>query len=503
MKLLPAFLLSLALLIAPASAADYVAGPGGATNPSQGSTYLGATGTRGRLAYSNLGANSGTMAQTMHWARDNMVNPTFVEGNFYVNTTTELTTGPGNIGDSICVGNFTFCNVGSNYTLCGTGPRTQAFPVGITTITCNGIKIAKGTRFYRRSLQTNATGAVFSQVNAQSVPANGAPDCWTTGNLSVTDMLTSGSYTASQCSPFSVYPLAIVSMTTQPSVALIGDSRAQCGVDYPTDSTGDCGDLARSIGPVYGYTNLGIGAALGSAYLSGSHTFRDQLVNTYFSHFIDEFGINDISGGATAAQVAATRVSINALYPTLVGIGTTLEQETTSSDVWTTTTNQGGTNVAVISFNQLVRQGLAGESFYFDIAYALDPAHQSIWSVAPNVYATAFTPVFSGTGSISNANPAILSITACTTCTFPLGTNLAPTGNVIFGTFISGYGSGVSGTGVCTPPCAYTVTPTQAGFVSQAISAGGFFTVDGIHNTPNGALFLKATGAVNPAWIRR
>lgn len=467
--------------------------------------YIGAAATRGRVAFSNLGANSGIMAQTMHWARDTMVNPTFVEGNFYVTASTEVTTGTGTIGDSICVGNFTTCNNGSNYTLCGTA-RTITFPVGITTITCSGVVIPRNSQFYRRSLQTNASGAVYAQVSSSQVPALSAPDCWATGNLSVTDMLTSGTYASNQCGSYDFYPLAVVAQTTQPTVALLGDSRIECAADYPTDATADCGDEARSIGPVFGYSTLGIGGALGSAYLSGTRTYRDKLIKTYFSHFIDEFCINDIAGGATAAAAATTRASIAALYTPsgLIGIGTTLEIETNSTDNWTTTANQSGTNAAVLSFNQLVRQGIAGESFYYDIAYAMDPSHQGLWPVAANPYLTALTPVFSGTGSISAANPAILTITACTTCTLPIGTNLAVSGNVLPGTFVSGYGSGVSGTGVCTATCTYTATPTQPSAVtSQAITAAGFFTVDGIHNTPNGANYLKATGAVNTDYIRR
>ncbi|AYD02181.1 hypothetical protein [Neorhizobium sp. NCHU2750] len=467
--------------------------------------YLGVTATRGRIAYQSLGANSGTMSQTMHWSRDRMVDPVVIFGNFYVtNGAGEVTTGPGTLGASICVGDFTRCNVGSNYTLCGTGPRTIATTIGLNTIQCSGLTIPINSRFYVRMLQTNASGAIFTQISPQSIPdQDAAPDCWTTGNLSVTDMLTSGSFANNQCGSYTVFPLGIASITTRPSVVLIGDSKIQGGVDYATDYTGDIGNVARSIGPAFGYSNLGIGASLSAQYLANARTFRDAFVSTYFSHFIDNYCINDLATATTAAQCAANRASIAALYPGLIGFGTTIEPSLLSTDNFTTLANQSTPNAKIAAFNQLVRAGIAGEKGVFDIAWAIDPTRSNIWPVAPNPYATALSPVFSGTGSISVATPGILTITACTVCTLPIGSSIVGT-NVAPGTFIAGYGTNVTSLGVCTATCTYTLGTRPASAVaSTTITAGGFFTTDGLHLTPPGNVWLKNTGVVNPALITR
>jgi hypothetical protein len=466
--------------------------------------YVGVTATRGRVAYGTLGANSWTMSQTMHWARDTMVNPTVIFGNFYTNNASgEVTTGVGTLGASICYGTKANCATGANYTLCGAS-RANATAVGLNTIACPGITIPDNAQFWVRMLQANATGSVFTQISPQSLPDQDAsPDCWTSGTGTSTDMLTSGTYAANQCGAYTVFPLGIAAPTVRPTVILIGDSKIQGGVDYATDVSGDIGNVARSIGPSFGYSNLGMGASLAAQYIANARTYRDSFINTYFSHYITNYCINDLATATTAAQCAASRASIAALYPTLVGIGTTTEPSTTSSDNWTTLANQGAPNVKVGAFNQLVRQGITGERFYFDIAYAIDPARQNVWPVSPNPFATALSPVFSGTGSISTATPSILTVTACSPCTLPIGSTIVGT-NVPPGAFIAGYGTNVTSLGVCTATCTFTMgTRHAATTASTTITAAGFFASDGLHLTPPANMWLRDTRVVNPAVIQR
>lgn len=473
--------------------------------------YLGITATRGRLATNNIGAGlTWVMAQTMHWSRDTIINPSIVYGNFWVSTGTESSRGTlGTIGASICIGNATICNSGSNYTLCGAS-HTNPFPDdALTAVACPGITIPNNTQFFVRSLENNSGGANYSQVNAQSVPAGNTYDCWANGTGAPTDQLLTGTIGTAgpggNCGVFDLWPIGIVSQTVRPGLVLIGDSRIQCGVDYPTDVTSDCGDIARSLGPSFGYSNFGISGSLLTTILAGTHTQRDLFVNTYASHVIDEYCVNDLNGGSrTAAQCATDRASMAALYPNVVTIGTTIPIETNSTDNFVTTTNQSAANVQNITFNQIVRDGgIAGERGYYDLAWAIDPSHTNVWPPSLNPFAASLSPVFSGTGSISTANPSILTVTACTTCTLTIGTNIVGT-NVAPGTYIIAYGTNVSGAGVCTATCTYTVNPVLASTVtSTAITAAGGLVMDGLHLTPIGEGFLKATGVVSPYIIRR
>lgn len=473
--------------------------PSPVTNPT---SYLGITATRGQVATNSFGAGTATwlMSQSMFWSRDTMTNPSIVFGNFLVNTSnTEVTVGAGTIGASVCIGNATTCANGSAYTLCARG---TTFPNGLTAVQCAGLSIPNNTQGFVRSLQQNTNGVLYAFPNGNSTAGNYAPDCIAFGTGTATDLLTSGTFGGGACQVLAYYPLAIVSQTTHPSVVIAGDSRYRGTFDFYTDVTADTGDIARSLGPSFGYSNISVPSTFMSGYLSGSHTYRDQLM-AYASHIIVGYGINDIvSGGNTAATLATNRATFAALYPNNVVIGNTLPVVTTTSDNWVTTTNQGAANVQIATFNQLARLGIAGEQNYFDLAYAFDPSHQNLWAPAPNPFAASLTPVFAGTGSISTA--AVMTITACTTCTLPIGTNIVGTG-VPLGEYVISYGTNVSSAGLCTATCTYNVAakPSPAVSAGTAIAAGGFQTNDGTHITALGEMFLKSTGAVSPNLIHR
>lgn len=466
-------------------------------NPSSGAsspnTYLGAVATRGQVAYSNGGGGiTWIMSRTMHWSRDTIVNPTLLFCNCYITTAnTEVTVGAGTEKASIEYPSGTF-------TLCGGG--TTALPNGLTTLACPGVTIPNNTQFWVRNLQVNTNGANYAVASVDSVTGSFAPDAAKVGTGTPTDLVTSGSFAAGDFQILAYFPMAILAQTQKPSILIFGDSRNAGVYDFINNATADTGDIARSLGPSFGYSKVAVSSTLMSGYLSGSHTYRDQMT-VYFSHLIQDGCINDITGGATAATCAGNRATFAALYPNNVVIGTTLERVTTSSDNWVTTANQGAPNVQETIFNQLVRLGIAGESNYFDIAYAVDPARQNLWPPAPNPYATSLTPIFSGTGSISTAG--VLTVTACSPCTLTVGMSIIGT-SVPIGDYVVNYGTNVSIAGLCTPTCAYQLAGLPPSAVnSTTITASGFFTNDGTHLTPQGEGFLQASGAVTPSLIHR
>lgn len=108
------------------------------------------------------------------------------------------------------------------------------------------------------------------------------------------------------------YPSAIVAMSVVPAIGLYGDSRVW-GASDTHDSSGDLGEIARSIGPSFGYGNNGI---------YGEYA-RDVIVNgakrialaQYYTHIVCNFGANDLINGRTAVQLQADLQTLWGMFP--------------------------------------------------------------------------------------------------------------------------------------------------------------------------------------------
>jgi hypothetical protein len=457
-----------------------------ATTSVEAAPYLGAVATRGRVAYQSISAAGSTwvMSRSMSWARDNITNPTLLLGNFYVNTNnTEVTIGAGTIKASIeyPAGTFTLCNGG-----------TTAFPNGLTLLPCNGVTIPNGAQFWVRLLQVNSNGVIYSQLSGSADQVMDPSEGFTNGTGTPTDLTTSGTLSGGTYNGF--WPLAVLAQTMRPSVLIFGDSRAQCGDDYLTNASADLGNIARGIGPVFGYSNVAISGTLLSGYLASSHAYRDQMVQ-YFSHIVDEWGVNDLNGGASVATLAANRASFAALYPNNVVIGTTIEPNTSSTDDWTTIANQSAANAKVTAFNMLERAGIAGEQFIFDIADGIDPFRSGQWPMGYNAAATSVAPLASVTASI--ATTGVMTVTSVGSGSLAIGQPLVIPG-LTNGRYISGLISGTGGTGT------YQLSQKLVNpIASTTITAGAFATVDGLHASPQMLMLLQERGAINTSLIHR
>lgn len=251
---------------------------------------------------------------------------------------------------------------------------------------CPHAAIPNGAAFWVRMLYVNTTGVIFI-----SAPFSSTLEGNNFGSGTPTDQVASGTVAAASNLMFA--PAAIIGTTVNPSVCLVGDSRVVGVNDLTTDNTLDVGELARWIGPNYAYANLGVFATNLNVALT-NYTNRLRIV-AYCSHAIDEYGINDIAGGQSAATVATNRASMATLLgkPTF---GTTLPTETTSTDTWLTTTNQTGTgnSSVVTTFNGLERAGIAGEINVFDVANIVDPYALGKWPVSKIPFATSGTANF-------------------------------------------------------------------------------------------------------------
>lgn len=371
--------------------------------------YLGLAATRAQInnATDTAGATTWGMARTLHFAREDMHGVTLVEGNYYIDTTTnnEVNNGPATFKASIEY------PPGNIPVQCQEGTITVAGGAnGI--LTCPNIFIPAGAAFYRRCLVTNAGGVPYRSGILSNycgptdgyVKGTGTPNDLTGGGV-VTSI---GAFNHARA----IYPVAICSITRRPSIGIIGDSRDYGTGDFASDASCDVGESARIYGPQFAYTNLGIPSVTLAGFLSQTHTARLQVCNTYCSHVSSGLGVNDIlSLSQTAAQVAANRTVFAALFPGKTIIGKSMSPLTNSTDSWATLANQVISGVAanVPTFNGLERAGIAGETFILDVAAALDPGQTGLWPVAFNPYQATGTANFATTDGI-HADPVISAV---------------------------------------------------------------------------------------------
>lgn len=324
-------------------------------------SYTGLVATRSYQpnSFASSAFSTWLMSRTLHFARDTIVNPTLVYGNFYVpnNTNQETVVGTGTVKTAIEY------PLGGTITLCGGG--AVSFPNGLTSISCT-VSITKGDEFAVRTLVTNANGTPYTAMTAW-VTGDGA----TNGTGAASDLVTSGTVPQANASSALFPPVAIVASTLLPGVCIHGDSRSYGSQETATDASGDTGDTGRSIGPSFAYTKLDTNGALLSDYLT-SHAIRDQIM-AYCSHAIDAYGFNDRAAGQSAATVAANRAVFAALYPRVIVLGTTIYNSTSSTDSWATLVNQTINSNDPASLNVLIRAGIVGERFVFDVAKGIDP----------------------------------------------------------------------------------------------------------------------------------
>lgn len=368
------------------------------TSSSSASTYLGLVATRGDINQSSVG--SGTtwiMDRSAHIARQTIPASglRIVWGNYYINGSSVevLPAGTGTYEASIeyPAGTMTRCTFA--------GANTIGVAGGADAITdfC-GPAIPNNAKFWVRALYVNTTagiifsGAVpYSATDEGDLFGSGAP----TNNV-MTGTIANGSGGTGSTG---FHPYAIIGNTTAPSICLIGDSRMTGANDLVNNFSGDTGEVARTIGPVFAYTKLAVfGTSLNVAVTNFTNRLR---ITKYCTHVIDEYGINDIAGGRTAVQLAADRTTMAGLVA-LPTYGTTIQGETTSTDSWATTANQtvSGNSSVVTTFDGLVRAGISGEIGYFDIAAIIDPGATSKWPVAANVFATSGSAGYSTTDGV-------------------------------------------------------------------------------------------------------
>lgn len=467
--------------------------------------YLGQVATRCFMPINKYAAATGQYIQyrSMHWSRDRIVNPTLVFANFYLTSANaEVVVSGGTIKVAIeyPAGTFTLANEvianGGNAVAAGTGFSVLTFSI---TIPIN-------TQFWVRALEVNDNGPVYSAYqNQNNQPTS---EGFESGTGTPTDKTTSGSLSSG--GGFGKMPCLILAKTNNPAVLIVGDSRQVGGNENITDQSGDIGEIGRSVGSFCGYTNFGISASRLSTFNAATRTYRDQIVNgtvtginsgaSYFTHIVSAYGINDIAAGDLATALATRRQTFAALYPNLTVIGATLTPNNSSTDGWATLANQNIAGVGVQriqAFNNLVRAGIAGEKFYWDISDAIDPYRSGKFPVNRNPNDTARRSPATFTASISGTT---LTVTAVASGVInledPLTDVLTGYPGIVPGTKITALGTGTGGTGT------YTVNLSQSK-TSRTMYVGAFATSDGLHINADMSDVIKNSGVIKLQYLKR
>lgn len=475
----------------------------------QPAVYVGQIATRCMPPNQSIGSRTWQMTRSFHKARGKIKNPLMVFANYYLNGSASETASGGTMTIKASIeypaGVFTLANENIS-----AGNNPVSFPAGNITLNFN-VEIPEDADFFVRTLLQMSGGGNMPYKIYQTSAANAqaAGEGFENGTGTIADKTTSGTVTPSA---LTYMPIVIAAKTTKPSVLIFGDSIQEGGAEGVTDMTYDLGYAPRTIGKVFGYSSLAVSGTSLQQYLASTHTYRDAILQ-YFTHIVNAYGVNDVLGSRTAAQLKTDRETFAALYPTKKVIGTTLLPYTTSTDGLQTLANQtatNATNLAINEFNRLARAGIVGEKYLWDVANAIDPYRNGKWPVTRNPNDTAYPNIAQFTASIATSgNTTTLTVTAVANGTLKIGDTITSTytvsgsgsaaNQVAGGTQIIAFGTGSGGTGT------YILNKPQnpTSITSRTMYTGAHLTVDGLHPNQFAAEIIRDSGAVNLDFLKR
>lgn len=344
--------------------------------------YLGQVATRTLVPSSTATANKQFSTRRYMFARDDITSLQIVVPNWYVKTSVNgaETAQGGTLTVKAAIeypeGTYTQVLFG--------GSASGSVSDGATIVSdAVVVTIPRGAKFFLRMYAVFANGVLFANGSNCVDTANGDFSRYAASGLADVTMGGTSPSTVDTANTFTA--AAVIAMTRRPSVYLLGDSLCAGTGDSVSDTTGDNGILARSVGPYAAYINGGCPSDRG--YWAAANFTNRAVLAGYCSHVICELGTNDFyAGSRTSSQVKTSIESLRSLVgsskPFFV---TSITPRTTSTDSWATTANQtvatGNTNR--VTYNGLVRAGsIVGASGYFEIADVVESARDSgKWAV--------------------------------------------------------------------------------------------------------------------------
>lgn len=353
----------------PALAAD-IAPPGGLTAAQAtklsalvvpATAYLGAVANHSNLPLATAASNTLANTRSVHIAEDKLSGPQLLLPGWYADSSGEHSAAQAityTASIEYPLGTFTRITFGGAVAGTVQPGGTLLSDAAPATLT-----VPKGARFWVRLFMQAPGGIIFTNVSGGNII-----DGYEFGT-SLTDKTMGGTVAASNKSYYLV-PLAILGMTRQPSICLVGDSRFQGRNDITTEGNGDVGEGARAVGKMAGYINMGV-----PSDVAGATSFAHRAaLGAYCTHVIVNYGINNLGGSQTDVQTLAALQVTYAYFAGKLIFQTTLPPVTTSSDSWKTVANQTKStwDSYRVSVNTAIRAGTANVVGVFDTAAAVE-----------------------------------------------------------------------------------------------------------------------------------
>ena len=342
----------------------------------QGDTnfYLGQAATRSYFPTSLDKTNFYANARSVHYARNDLTSCQLAFTDSHISNGGPL---PG----EVAAGADTSIKVGWEYPL-GNLPAQQILFGGsaVGTIPDGGMLISdpfnpntpNGSLFAVRVWKHNAVG--LGEYGWGQNTALG--DRYSYSAYALPDLSLNGTITNTGGDQFFT-PTAVICKIRSPSICAYGDSRA-IGTHDTTDGSGDIGDIARSVGPYFGYIVMAQSGYSAAYFNTYDHTMRLQLA-AYCTHVINETGAVD----QESSKLAATETALRTLWALFRGkrvYQNTFEPFTHSTDFWKTTTNQAMISPNWGTANAWITTTPPGIMGYFDIANAVESsANSGFW----------------------------------------------------------------------------------------------------------------------------
>jgi hypothetical protein len=234
-----------------------------------------------------------------------------------------------------------------------------------------GVDVAVGDLVATRTFLTTGSSSYYQSRQTQNLTNGG-------GTTITTDLTPTGSGAVTQGQGFGFAPLAIIGTPTgtgtPKAVVLQGDSimmglkdgvtTSQTGYYPPAPWLSGGGWAARALSGQAGYVQIAMSSeGLNNFILPTKHYRRSNFIK-YARYCFNNYSINDFTAGQTSTQLSTNQIlnaQRNAARGIIKTVVTTICPHTTSTDRWTTTTNQtlntSGQNTQRIAYNQWVRAG--------------------------------------------------------------------------------------------------------------------------------------------------
>jgi hypothetical protein len=436
--------------------------------------------------------NKQMMSRTRHFARAHIRSLNLLYANWYVDGTSLAEINAGGVREITAtveypVGVFTRVKFG--------GSDSGIVAAGANLISdAVSVYIPRGAEFWIRTYAVGSDDIIYRGQLDQL-----AGEACAYGAAGIDDLTNGGVITSNNGTSNAYGPTAIIGQTTFPTIFNIGDSR-DYGLHDTLNALSNAGTFERALSPYFGFISAARSADKASSFVS-SHDKRMALAG-YCSHAIVHHGINDLSNGATAAQLI-TDIEAIIGYFSIPVFTATLEPHTDTTDNWATLENQTprSTNANRVTFNDAVRAGLTGAAGYFDIADAVESGRNSgLWKANGNAkaytddgtHATRFGYQIIQDSDVVAPNP--LSATAIRVASPESATAGEASDEVVTPASLAGRAAFSANLGGADKTGIPATTLTRINFSNLVFDRGGYFNpTTFMWKPPKGVYFISGT----------